>query len=63
VSTLGRSLGMTTTAEGVETPEQLEAVLSEGYTEVQGYLFGRPRPAEEVAPLLAAQASNVLAVA
>ena len=63
VSTLGRSLGMTTTAEGVETPEQLEAVLSEGYTEVQGYLFGRPQPAEEVAPLLAAQPSNVLAVA
>ena len=63
VSTLGRSLGMTTTAEGVETPEQLEAVLSEGYAEVQGYLFGRPRPAEEVAPLLAAQPSNVLAVA
>jgi len=63
VSTLGRSLGMTTTAEGVETAEQLEAVLSEGYTEVQGYLFGRPQPAEEVAPLLAAQPSNVLAVA
>ena len=39
------------------------AHLSEGYTEVQGYLFGRPRPAEEVAPLLAAQPSNVLAVA
>ena len=54
---------MTTTAEGVETPAQLEAVVSEGYTEVQGYLFGRPRPVEEVGPLLAAQPSNVLAVA
>jgi len=63
VSTLGKSLGMTTTAEGVETTEQLEAVVNEGYMEVQGYLFGRPRPADEVAPLLAAQPSNVVAVA
>jgi predicted signal transduction protein with EAL and GGDEF domain len=42
---LGRSLGMTTTAEGVETAEQLEWVMAEGCTEVQGYWVGEPLPA------------------
>ncbi|MGZ8350543.1 MAG: putative bifunctional diguanylate cyclase/phosphodiesterase [Allosphingosinicella sp.] len=42
---LGRSLGMTTTAEGVETAEQLERVRAEGCTEVQGYWVGEPLPA------------------
>ena len=39
---LGRSLGMRTTAEGVETPEQLSQLRMEGCNEVQGYLFSRP---------------------
>jgi EAL domain-containing protein (putative c-di-GMP-specific phosphodiesterase class I) len=39
---------MTTTAEGVETAEQLHQVRSLGCTEVQGYYFGRPRPAREL---------------
>jgi EAL domain-containing protein (putative c-di-GMP-specific phosphodiesterase class I) len=52
VSALGRSLGMSTTAEGVETAEQLERVRSEGCTEVQGYLFSAPRPASEIADML-----------
>ena len=52
VSGLGASLGMTTTAEGVETKEQLELVRAEGCTEVQGYLFSRPQPASEVPRLL-----------
>jgi len=63
VSALGKSLGMTTTAEGVETAEQLERVESEGYTEVQGFLFSRPAPASEIANLLAKNPSNVLRVA
>ncbi len=63
VSALGKSLGMTTTAEGVETSEQLECVRSEGYTEVQGYFFSRPRPAEEITELLTGQGAEVLAVA
>jgi diguanylate cyclase (GGDEF)-like protein len=62
VSALGKSLGMTTTAEGVETAEQLERVESEGYTEVQGFLLSRPVPASEIADLLATSPSNVLAV-
>jgi EAL domain-containing protein (putative c-di-GMP-specific phosphodiesterase class I) len=52
VSGLGVSLGMRTTAEGVETEEQLENLRSEGCTEVQGYLFSPPRPAAEVAGLI-----------
>jgi EAL domain-containing protein (putative c-di-GMP-specific phosphodiesterase class I) len=64
VSALGKSLGMTTTAEGVETSEQLERVRREGYTEVQGFFFSRPRPAEEIAKLLAGDAAaDILAVA
>jgi diguanylate cyclase (GGDEF)-like protein len=52
VSGLGLSLGMATTVEGVETPEQLEAIRREGCAEVQGYLFSRPRPAAEIAEFI-----------
>ncbi|SFV38034.1 PAS domain S-box-containing protein/diguanylate cyclase (GGDEF) domain-containing protein [Devosia crocina] len=48
VAGLGTSLGMITTAEGVETREQLARVVADGCTEIQGYLFGRPVPAGEV---------------
>jgi EAL domain-containing protein (putative c-di-GMP-specific phosphodiesterase class I) len=44
---LARSLGMTTTAEGVETKEQLDAVRFEGCDEVQGYFISRPISAED----------------
>lgn len=63
VSALGKSLGITTTAEGVETAEQLERVQREGYTEVQGFLLSRPVPASEIAGLLAKSPPNILAVA
>ena len=39
---LGHSLGMSTTAEGVETEEQLEAVREQGCNEVQGFHFSPP---------------------
>jgi len=42
---LGRSLGMTTTAEGVETEDQLDLVRAQGCSEVQGYFFSPPLPA------------------
>jgi EAL domain-containing protein (putative c-di-GMP-specific phosphodiesterase class I) len=48
IATLGASLGVETTAEGIETAEQLELVRQAGCTEVQGYLIGRPRPASEL---------------
>ena len=43
---LGRGLGMPVVAEGVETQAQLEGLRSEGCTEVQGFLVGRPQPIE-----------------
>jgi EAL domain-containing protein (putative c-di-GMP-specific phosphodiesterase class I) len=52
VAGLGASLGIATTAEGVETPEQLERLRAEGCAEVQGFLFSPPRPAAEIAHLL-----------
>src|SRR3712207_3229470 len=52
VTGLGSSLGLVTTAEGVETPEQLDVLRAEGCTEVQGYLFSPPRPAREIETLL-----------
>ena len=41
---LGENLGICTTAEGVESLAQLERLLSEGCTEVQGFLFSKPQP-------------------
>jgi diguanylate cyclase (GGDEF)-like protein/PAS domain S-box-containing protein len=52
VTSLGKSLGIATTAEGVETSDQLSLLRTEGCTEVQGYLFSAPRPAAEVEKLL-----------
>jgi EAL domain-containing protein (putative c-di-GMP-specific phosphodiesterase class I) len=48
VTAMASGLGMTTTAEGVETRQQLEAVKAEGCTEIQGHVFSAPLPAEEV---------------
>ncbi len=62
-SGLGISLGMATTAEGVETEEQLERVRAEGCTEVQGYYFSKPVPAVDVAVMLARRAAADLRVA
>jgi len=53
---LCRDLGIRTTVEGVETLEQLSILLEEGCTEVQGYLLGRPQPAEHLAHLLSGTA-------
>ena len=52
VISLGRSLGMGTIAEGVETREQLSRLRIEGCAEIQGYFFSRPRPAADVAKML-----------
>ena len=63
VAGLGTSLGIATTAEGIETSEQLERVRAEGCTEVQGYLFSPPRPASELGELIAATQEREAAVA
>ncbi|MBY3026981.1 putative bifunctional diguanylate cyclase/phosphodiesterase [Rhizobium leguminosarum] len=49
---LGSSLGITTTAEGVETGDQRDRVKEHGCTEIQGYLFGKPLPLSHVEALL-----------
>ena len=51
---LGHSLGMSMTAEGVETEEQLNAVRDQGCNEVQGFLFSPPMPPAAVQALLEA---------
>jgi EAL domain-containing protein (putative c-di-GMP-specific phosphodiesterase class I) len=52
VAGLGASLGISTTAEGVETREQLERLRAAGCTEAQGFLFSPPCPAAGIVPLL-----------
>ena len=44
---LGRALGLTAVAEGVETPSQLAALRSLRCHLAQGFLFARPQPAED----------------
>ena len=51
---LGRTLGLTTVAEGVETLEQAEILRSLGCELLQGFRFSPPVPADEIEGLLAA---------
>ncbi|MCR9211744.1 MAG: EAL domain-containing protein, partial [bacterium] len=48
IANLGKCLGMATTAEGIETEQQMRCVMEHGFTEVQGYLYGRPIPPAEI---------------
>ncbi|MFE1603130.1 bifunctional diguanylate cyclase/phosphodiesterase [Methylobacterium sp. ID0610] len=50
---LGKALGMSVLAEGVETPEQFDILREEGCDELQGYLFSRPRPGADLGELFA----------
>ena len=54
VVALGDNLGLTSTAEGIETREQLAVPRRPGCRLAQGYLFARPMPAAEVPAWLAA---------
>ena len=51
-TSLGESLGLCTTAEGVETAEQFEFLAGLGCTEVQGFLFSRAQPNAKVAGMV-----------
>ncbi len=44
IADLGKRLGVTTVAEGVETEAHLNRVLEEGCSEVQGFFYGQPEP-------------------
>jgi EAL domain-containing protein (putative c-di-GMP-specific phosphodiesterase class I) len=48
VAALAKGLGVTATAEGVETKDQLAAITSEGCAEMQGFLMSKPLPAAEI---------------
>ena len=61
VATLGDSLGISTTAEGVETQAQLDTLRAEGCTDVQGFFFSPPKPADEIGAMLAAQEGSTIA--
>ena len=60
---LAVTLGKTTTAEGVETKEMLEAVRAEGCTEMQGYYFSPPQPSSVIAEMLLTKAKKLASVA
>jgi EAL domain-containing protein (putative c-di-GMP-specific phosphodiesterase class I) len=49
---LAKGFGLTTTAEGVESSEQLAYLKDNGCTEEQGYLFSKAIPAAEIPALL-----------
>ncbi|RQH11168.1 EAL domain-containing protein [Bradyrhizobium sp. RP6] len=55
IVSLGKGLGVTITAEGVETEAELSCLRAEGCHEGQGFLFSKARPNAEIISLLAAQ--------
>ncbi|MGA6967109.1 MAG: EAL domain-containing protein, partial [Xanthobacteraceae bacterium] len=62
VVSIARALGMTTTAEGVETEAQREFLAALGCDEAQGYLFSAPVPAEKLGDIMTAwEAESTLA--
>ena len=68
-TSIASHMNMSTTAEGVETAEQLSKIRALGVTEMQGYLFSRPQRADDIARLFrsnghaAAGAARILAAA
>lgn len=48
IMALADSIGMAVVAEGVETSAQMECLIEEGCTWLQGYLFGKPMPAPDL---------------
>lgn len=52
VVTLGRALGMDIVAEGIETEFEAQTMTEFGCTELQGYYFSKPIPADEFVELL-----------
>jgi len=60
---LANSLGIVSTAEGVETERQLEALRAMGCSEMQGYLLSPPRPIREIARLFPSNRTRAVSAA
>ena len=63
VVNIATARNMTTTVEGVETLRQQQLLRGFGCTEMQGYLFSAPKPAEETRKILFAHRTRPAAVA
>jgi diguanylate cyclase (GGDEF)-like protein len=63
VANLAKSLSMISTAEGVETQQQLEKLQAVGCNEMQGYFFSHARPAHEIVKLFLPQAKRAAGAA
>jgi diguanylate cyclase (GGDEF)-like protein len=61
IAELGSTLGIETTAEGIETAEQLQLVRRAGCTEGQGYLIGRPCSGSQALDFIGRSSRNVAA--
>ena len=48
VSAMAKDMGIATTAEGIETVQQMDAVRDEGYSQIQGYYISKPLLADEI---------------
>ncbi len=59
---IGSGFNATTLAEGVETEEQLQRLKDEGFSEVQGFLLGKPMRRTEAEALIQSEALRLLAV-
>jgi diguanylate cyclase (GGDEF)-like protein len=59
ITALAMELGITTTAEGVETESQREQMRAAHCTDIQGYLVSRPVPADQIAAMLRAETRAV----
>ena len=58
IITLGRVLGLTVVAEGVETKEQQAFLTNEDCDQLQGFLFSKPVPPNQISQILEEQASH-----
>jgi diguanylate cyclase (GGDEF)-like protein/PAS domain S-box-containing protein len=61
IVTLANTLGMETTAEGVEIQDEIALIRELGCSHIQGFVYGRPMPAEDVLPLITGQGGSASA--
>ena len=58
ITGLAESFGMTSTAEGVETKDQLDCLRGKNCSEIQGYYYSRPVPQSQVLEVILKINSN-----